>query len=126
MLTPFLIIGCLLAGEPASDAALKTKVLMLVHKLDADTKDERTAAEKELMELGPAVLDLLPSPDPQDTGNLAVTIRRIRRQLQETQAAKSIEASTVTLQGRLKGLQSARRDPETDRQQDCRSAADGR
>ncbi len=46
MLTSFLVIGCLLAGEPASDAALKTEVSRLVHKLDADTQKERAGGRK--------------------------------------------------------------------------------
>ena len=46
MLTPFLVIGCLLAGEPASDAALKTEVVKLVHKLDADTQKERNGGRR--------------------------------------------------------------------------------
>src|SRR5271157_6656003 len=102
MLAPFVVIGCLLASEPANDAALRTEVLKLVHKLDADTEKERKEAENRLLELGPAVLELLPSPESQPNDNPAIVIRRIRRQLQETLAAKSLEASTVTLQGRLK------------------------
>ncbi len=102
MLAPFLVISCLLAGEPAGDAALKTKVLVLVHKLDADTRIQREAAKDELLKLGPAVLDYLSSPDPQATDSLSVSIRQIRRQLQELQAAKSVEASTVTLHGQLR------------------------
>ena len=102
MLTPFLVIGCLLTGEPAGDAALKTKVLMLVHRLDADTGKERKEAEDGLIKLGPAIIDLLPSPESHPNENLANAIRRIRRQLQTIQAARSVEASTVTLHGRLK------------------------
>ena len=102
MLTPFLVIGCLLAGAPASDAALKTEVQILVHKLDADTEKERKEAKEGLLNLGPAALDLLPAPDPQATGEPANSIREIRQKLQAIQAARSVEASTVTLHGRLK------------------------
>ena len=42
MLAPFLIIGCLLGADPASDASgLKTEVANLVQSLDADTAKER-------------------------------------------------------------------------------------
>ena len=102
MLTPLLVAACLLAGEPAGDAALKTKVAELVKNLDAEKKDERIAAKNELLNLGPPVLDLLPVPDPKATGEPAETIRDIRQQLQKAQAAKSIEASTVTLHERWK------------------------
>ncbi|MGA2256027.1 MAG: hypothetical protein ABSG53_15380, partial [Thermoguttaceae bacterium] len=102
MLTPFLLIGCLLASQPASNEALKTEVAKLVRNLDADTLKERTEAEKRLIELGPAVLDMLPAPESQPNETLAEAIRRIRKQLQETVAAKSVESSTVTLHGRFK------------------------
>jgi hypothetical protein len=102
MLAPFLLIGCLLAGEPAGDAALKTQAALLVRKLDADTNKERAEAEAGLIQLGPAVLEFLPSPDPQATDDLANRLRGIRKILQKTQAAASVEASTVTLDGRWK------------------------
>jgi hypothetical protein len=102
MLAPFLVIGCLLGGEPAGDADLKTEVPQLVHKLDADTVKERTEAKDRLLKLGPAVLDLLPSPESQPNENLKNVLRDVRKQLQETLAAKSIEATTVTLTGRLR------------------------
>ncbi len=102
MLTPFLVISCLLVGEPPNDLNLKTEVLKLVQNLDADTQDERKKAENRLLELGPAVLDYLPTPESQPNDNLANGIRRIRQQLQKTQATASVESSTVTLHGRLK------------------------
>ncbi len=102
MLTPFLVVSCLLASEPAADTALKTEVARLLKDLNADTQSECKKAEDKLIKLGPAVLDFLPSVDPQQTDDFAVRIRRIRRILQAAQAAKSIEASTVTLHGRLK------------------------
>jgi hypothetical protein len=102
MLTPLLLIGCLFAGEPVGDSATNTEVLKLVRNLDADTQDERRAAENRLIELGPAILDLLPSPDSQPNDNLKNALVRIRQQLQKTKADKSIEASTVTLHGKLK------------------------
>ena len=102
MLTPFLVIGCLLAGEPTSDAALKTKVAKLVRDLGAETRDLREAAKRNLIKLGPAVLDLLPSPESQQDEAVAKALREIRGQLQKAQAAKSVEAATVTLHGRLK------------------------
>lgn len=102
MLTPVLVIGCLLAGQSAGDAASKTAVLKLVHKLDADTQVERQDAEEKLMKLGPAILDYLPSPESQPDAGVRDALVRIRTKLQQIQAAKSVEASTVTLQGRLK------------------------
>ncbi len=101
MLTPFLVVASLLAAEPATDAALKTEVLKLVHKLDADTEKERKDAERRLVELGPAALELLP-PSESQPPDVDLVLQRIRKQLQGAAAAKSIEASTVTLHGQLK------------------------
>jgi len=102
MLTPFLVLSCLLSGEPSGDPGLKAEVLQLVHKLDADTGKERAEAEQRLLKLGPAVLDYLPPPESQLNDSLAIIVQRIRKQLQETLAAKGLESSTVTLQGRFK------------------------
>jgi hypothetical protein len=102
MLTPFLLIGCLLTGQPASNEALKTEVARLVRNLDAETAKERKQAEEGLIRLGPAVLDLLPAPESQSSEAVAKSLRTIHRQLQESLAARSIESSTVTLRGRLK------------------------
>ena len=101
MLTPFFVIACLLAAEPASDAGLKIEVPKLIRKLDANTEKQRKEAERRLLEIGPPVLELLPPAETQPP-NVEIVLQRIRRQLQETLAAKGIEASTVTLHGRLK------------------------
>jgi hypothetical protein len=102
MLAPLLLLGSLLAAEPANDANLDTEVRKLVHQLDADTEKQRNDAEKRLIELGPSVLDVLPSPESQPNDNLVIVIRRIRKRLQETLANQSLEASTVTLHGQLR------------------------
>jgi hypothetical protein len=102
MLTPFLVIGCLLGGEPAGDAALKTEVPRLVRKLGADTKDQRAQAETRLIQLGPGVLDYLPAPESQQDEAVKIALVHIRGILQQTRAAASIEASIVTLHGSMK------------------------
>ena len=55
-----------------------------------------------MIEFGPAILDSLPSPESQQDDAVAAALRRIRKTVQESQAAKSLEASTVTLKGRFK------------------------
>ena len=72
MLTPYLLIACMLAGQPTGNEALKTDVARLVRKLDADTAKERKEAEEQLIQLGPAVLDLLPAPNRSRTKPSAV------------------------------------------------------
>jgi hypothetical protein len=111
MLVPLLLVGSLLAGEPGASPAgsealkteaLKTEVRRLLRDLNEDTHELRAQAEEGLFKLGPPVLEFLPEPDPQASDNVAVAVRRIRKKLQERQALQSIEASTVTLQGRMK------------------------
>jgi len=102
MLTPFLFIGFLLAGEPAGNEALQGNVTRLVRNLGAETAKERKDAEDALMRLGPAILDLLPAPESQQDEAAAKSLREIIKQLQDTVAAKSVESSTVTMHGRMK------------------------
>jgi hypothetical protein len=106
MLATFLVIGCLWAAEPAGapadNAALKAAVQKLVRNLDADTRNERAEAENALLKLGPPALDFLPSSESQPNDNLRDAIKRIREKLQKNQALLGLEASTVTLQGRMK------------------------
>jgi hypothetical protein len=107
MLAPFLLIGCVLAGEPVHDealatGALKAEVQRLKHDLDDDSKAVRAKAEARLVELGPAVLDLLPEPDPKKSDEASQAVRRIRQTLQQNQARASVQRSTLTLHGRMK------------------------
>jgi len=102
MLTPLLLFGCLFAAQPASNEASKADVDRLVRNLGAETIKERKEAADGLIRLGPAILDLLPTPESQPDEAKAKSLREIIKQLQVTLAAKSIAASTVTLHGRLK------------------------
>jgi len=98
----FLVMSCLLATEPVSNDAMKTEVAHLVRKLDADTAIERKQAKEDILKLGPAVLEFLPSPESESRDGVRDALRQITKTLQDAQAAHSVETSTVTLQGRMK------------------------
>jgi hypothetical protein len=93
---------CLIAAQPASGTVSKAEVENLVHLLDADKSKVRKAAKDHLIEMGPAVLDLLPSPESQTSEETKQALIDIRRALQSAQAQAGVEASMVTLHGRLK------------------------
>ena len=97
---PLVILTCLLSADPSGNDALKTGVQKLVHKLGADTANERKKAKDALLNLGPGALDYLPPPGAQTDADVENSLRDIRKKLQDLQAAKSVEASTVTVQGR--------------------------
>jgi hypothetical protein len=93
-----LLIGSLLAGQPATPAAdeLKTEVRRLVHRLDAPELAQREAAEAELLRRGPAILDLLP-PDSRASAEVKQRLGRIRQKLQQQAAEAVARSSTITL-----------------------------
>jgi hypothetical protein len=102
MLSSILLVGCLIAAQPADGAAPKNEVQSLILKLDDEHADVRTKAEAQLIELGPAILDLLPAPESQSSEAARQALRRIRKTLQDAEARAGVEGSTVTLRGRLK------------------------
>ncbi len=77
--------------------ALAEKVENLVQQLGAVRLADREAAEQALMELGPAVLALLPDRAVPLPAEIAQRIRRIRRRLERQVAASVAEATRVTL-----------------------------
>ncbi len=106
-----LSIACLLAAGLLAEIALADdrdvdpqresaqRVSALLKQLDANSRQERQSAEKELLELGPAILDALPPPDLLPNVAVRETVRRLRIQLERTAAEQSIRASRVTLAG---------------------------
>ena len=102
MLAPLLLIVGVLAGPAngpaaADDAALGAEVRKLVKQLDAAQLATRAAAEARLLELGPPVLDLLPSAGESRSAEVQARIRRIRQAIQQATAHASAGGSTVTL-----------------------------
>jgi hypothetical protein len=110
MAAVLMTVGMLLAGQapadnaaPADEAArlLEAKTRRLLRQLDDDDLGVRVQAEKELIELGPAALDLLPTDDGGLSAEVKQRLARVRQALENQAAQSAIEASTVTIQGTM-------------------------
>lgn len=73
----------------------------LLRQLEGDTIAERDAAEKQIVELGPAVVPFLPKVDSNTSGEMKIRLERIRQSFQQEDVEGFFEASTVTLSGKL-------------------------
>ncbi|MBT6156952.1 MAG: hypothetical protein HOL01_26815 [Planctomycetaceae bacterium] len=93
------VSDCAAAPRPANDAALKTQVARLLTALDAPTRKERVAAERDLTSLGPDVLPLLPPPELLRRVGVREAVRRVRVSLERTKAIESMRPSHITLKG---------------------------
>ena len=102
---PFGVVECALAqtdvppaksDEEAIDSA---EVSSLIRLLGSSKRLTRLEAEKKLAGFGPAVLDLLPSPDLIRSVAARQAVRRIRIQLEDEAAKLSLKPSRVTLRG---------------------------
>ncbi len=88
-------------GPQDSDSDLKLQVASLVRQLDDDELAQRVEAEKELIALGPRVLDLLPEVTPRTSAEVKERLRRIRTSLEKTAADAATKTSVVTLKGEM-------------------------
>jgi hypothetical protein len=96
MLATFLLVAGLACGQPAaappgqspakptaeSPVELKAAVGRLVRQLDDTQLARRESAEKELIGLGPAVVDLLPPVTRQMPAEVKERLARVRRTLE--------------------------------------------
>ncbi len=95
-----LIWAALLLADPAQAVPeLPDQVRRAVRQLDAPVLAERDAAEKRLLEWGPAVLPLLPTVSQSTPAEVALRVGRVQQQLLRAQATASAEATLVTLRG---------------------------
>lgn len=106
-------IGCLplsliaLAQQEESSAqqdessALKDRAAQLVRQLDDRELARRQAAERELIELGPEVLGLLPAPSNRMPAEMRQRLQRIAGALEQVAARSVIQPQLVTLSGSL-------------------------
>lgn len=78
------------AAAPSPDA-----VAELVRQLDAERLVDRDAAEARLVELGPAVLELLPEPGPRISAEVRQRLARVRQALLTARARLVATASRV-------------------------------
>ncbi len=99
-----LIVTPRLAAQPeASDnrQALEQRVTELVRQLDHRELAQRQQAERQLIELGPDVLALLPSANNRLPAEMRQRLARIATTLQQQAATQVIEPSKITLSGRM-------------------------
>ena len=115
MLATFVMFAGLACGQPAAappaqntsqpaerPAELKAAVAKLVRQLDDTQLARREAAEKELIGLGPAIVDLLPPVTRQMPAEVKERLARVRRTLESSAAELSLAPTRVTLKGPMK------------------------
>ncbi|MBN2579552.1 MAG: hypothetical protein JXB10_11230 [Pirellulales bacterium] len=93
------LTGAAVFAEPAAPPAeeLKTEVRRLIRQLDADQLAEREAAERALIEKGPAIYDLLPESDQDLSAEVQQRLARVRLKLQQAVVASAAQPSRITL-----------------------------
>jgi len=92
------------ADEKNDNEKLAAQVLVLVRQLRSDDASERDAAEKRLIELGPAALEHLGQPriaaSERSDAEVRSRLQRVRKQLQKVYARESLQPGRVTLAGK--------------------------
>tara|TARA_R110002072_G_scaffold287242_2_gene452707 strand:+ start:39583 stop:40887 length:1305 start_codon:yes stop_codon:yes gene_type:complete len=83
----------------AAEPDVRSQVRAQIKQLAAASRADRTTAEQALLQLGPAILPLLPPPDLLESASVRVAIRRVRVRLEHDAAEQSLRPSTVTLAG---------------------------
>lgn len=97
------LLVTLLIALPQDNPALKDRVNQLFDRLMTAKADDREAAEKALIELGPRALPLLPAAAPESADEDGKErLARVREALEKAQEQAALTASRVTIQG--KGL----------------------
>lgn len=82
-----------LSGAEAQPA--DAEIARLIQQLDSSSLEERVQAEAELLKLGPAILDRLPTSDAKHPRSVADAIRRIRLRLEQDQQRLALEPTTI-------------------------------
>lgn len=88
-------------SDPAGPGDLAAEVRRLVSDLDSLEIARRQTAEDELLKLGPQVLDFLPRDAGPGKAETAQRLSRIRQKLQRVRAGLGLQASQVTLRGKM-------------------------
>ena len=85
-----------LAAQQADDPP-GPSVSELVDGLDANRLAQRQQAERDLIALGPGILDSLPEPDGRFSAEAQQRLRRIRRELEQMRAEQAADAKLIQL-----------------------------
>lgn len=96
-------LALLAAGQTESPSAgdVKDRVDQLTRQLDARDRSDRVEAEKQLIEMGPTILPLLPEIDDSTSAQKKDRLTRIRNSLEKRTTVKSAEAATLSLSGNM-------------------------
>lgn len=87
------------------DAAVSSLVL----RLDSNRTSEREEAERELLQMGPAVLEMLPPVRDTDSSEMRMRIERVRSTLESQDQASLLLPTQVELQGAMPGSEALRK-----------------
>ena len=96
---PLTAIGQEITPAPAaqlSAAQLSTQVRSLLLELDADQRTRRLKAERELLDLGPAILPTLPPPELLPNIAVRSAVVRVRVVLERRKAQESVQPAPIT------------------------------
>lgn len=89
------------AAPSAADAELAKKVAALVKQLDSNQQAQREAAEKELVALGPDILQHLPALTPRTPAEVRNRLTRVRNALQKAEIEAATKPALVSLSGEM-------------------------
>jgi hypothetical protein len=87
-------------GQDSGDAALRDRVLQLVDRLDAPTKQAQDTAQASLIKLGPKILPLLPEASTAKTPERKTRLEKIRTALKDMEPDLTTAASKITIKGK--------------------------
>ena len=93
--------GAAANAAPAATDVDRNEIRRLLRDLEAPQVQQRDAAEKKLVEYGPAVLEFLPSITARTPGELKIRLQRIRQAFESQSIERFFEASLVTLAGKM-------------------------
>lgn len=91
--------------NPDSNAAVSALLL----KLDSNRTNEREEAERELIQMGPAVLEKLPPVRDTDSSEMLLRIERIRSTLESQDQASLLLPTRIELAGTMTGAEALRK-----------------
>jgi hypothetical protein len=86
--------------EPVDEMKVIDQLDQLQKQLESPDGNRRAEAEREIIELGPVVLDHL-DPAPNASTDASLAIARIRKKLESIEIERFSQASKVTLQGKI-------------------------
>lgn len=85
--------------SPPGQTELKAEITRLVRQLNAPQSERRDAAERELLELGPAVLGILPEKLERLPAEIKTRLTRVRQTLELRRSRDAVSARKLALDG---------------------------